>query len=199
VLQAKVIYSREEKKSSKMSLVPRFYTIDPVDFNHFGSRQHRQPTVEELLATTGFHRAWDHVPHDQNLLEEKHSAANVTQFNDGKIQICIDVHHFGQNDITVKTLRNTIIIEGRHEELVDEFGSVERHFVRKYPLPKANQTSDVQSTLSSDGVLTVTVLAPAKVVKEDEDHRVVPIHRTGAIHLTLHNFHETAPEKPIWK
>lgn len=73
----------------------------------------------------------------------------------------LDVQQFAPSEITVKTLDSTVIVEGRHEEKQDEHGFVSRHFVRRYVLPADIEISNIVSSLSSDGVLTVT--APKKV------------------------------------
>lgn len=79
-------------------------------------------------------------------------------FGKDGFQACVDVHHFQPSEVTVKTVDHTVIIEGKHEERDDGHGSVERHFVRKYVLPKEYDMNQVHSTLSSDGVLTIKVI-----------------------------------------
>lgn len=73
----------------------------------------------------------------------------------------MDVQQFAPSEITVKTVNNQVIVEGKHEEKQDEHGYISRHFVRKYLLPPDTEPQDVSSSLSSDGVLTIT--APKKV------------------------------------
>jgi crystallin alpha B len=77
------------------------------------------------------------------------------------VQVILDVQQFSPSEITVKTINNTVIVEGKHEEKQDEHGYVSRHFVRRYVLPSDIELNDIVSSLSSDGVLTVT--APKKV------------------------------------
>jgi len=77
------------------------------------------------------------------------------------LQVTLDVQQFAPNEVTVKVVGQTVVVEGRHEEKQDEHGSISRQFVRKYQLPQDIQMDQVTSTLSSDGVLTVT--APKKV------------------------------------
>lgn len=98
-------------------------------------------------------------------------------------QACVDVHHFHPSEISVKTVDNEIIIEGKHEDRNDYLGSVQRHFIRKYQLPKNYDPNLVNSTLSTDGVLIVK--APLTVAIES-GHRNVPIHHTNTpIHLSI--------------
>lgn len=76
-------------------------------------------------------------------------------------QVILDVQQFSPDEITVKTVDNYVIVEAKHEERQDEHGYISRHFVRRYVLPPSHDLVNVTSTLSSDGVLTVT--APKKV------------------------------------
>jgi len=64
----------------------------------------------------------------------------------------------------VKKIEKNIIVEAKHEEKKDEHGFISRQFVRRYVLPVSHDPLEVVSTLSSDGVLTVT--APKKVRDE---------------------------------
>jgi len=76
-------------------------------------------------------------------------------------QVILDVQQFSPDEITVKTIDNQVIIEAKHEEKQDEHGYISRQFVRRYVLPSSHDLANVTSTLSSDGVLTIT--APRKV------------------------------------
>lgn len=81
----------------------------------------------------------------------------------------LDVQQFSPEEITVKTVGKNIIIEAKHEERQDEHGFVSRHFLRRYVLPPSHDVINITSSLSSDGVLTIT--APKKVSNEEEKHR----------------------------
>lgn len=76
-------------------------------------------------------------------------------------QVILDVQQFSPDEITVKTVDNHVTVEAKHEEKQDEHGYVSRHFVRRYVLPPSHDLANITSTLSSDGVLTIT--APKKV------------------------------------
>ncbi|RLU15937.1 hypothetical protein DMN91_011695 [Ooceraea biroi] len=76
-------------------------------------------------------------------------------------QVILDVQQFSPDEITVKTVDNHVIVEAKHEERQDEHGYISRHFVRRYLLPPSHDLANVNSTLSSDGILTIT--APKKV------------------------------------
>lgn len=57
-------------------------------------------------------------------------------------------------------------------------GYVSRQFTRKYCLPAGHDPNDVLSSLSSDGVLTVS--APKRALPPPNQERAVPIQHTGA-------------------
>ncbi|XP_011549246.3 protein lethal(2)essential for life [Plutella xylostella] len=95
-----------------------------------------------------------------------------------KFQVNLDVQHFTPDEITVKTDDGFIIVEGKHEEKKDDHGMVARQFVRKYSLPRGTRPETVSSSISADGVLTVTApLDPSAAV----GLRVVPIEKTGPV------------------
>lgn len=108
-------------------------------------------------------------------------------------QVCMDVSQFKPNELTVKTVDKTVIVEGKHEEREDDHGMIQRHFIRKYTLPKDYDPKDVLSTISSDGVLTVKAPPPpSKAIKANE--RVVQIQQTGPAHLSVKAPEETNSE-----
>lgn len=104
--------------------------------------------------------------------------------SDGTFQVCMDVSKFKPNELTVKTVDNTVVVEGKHEEREDDHGLIQRHFVRKYMLPKNYDAQEVVSTISSDGILTVKAPPPPnKAIKQNE--RIVQIQQTGPAHLSV--------------
>lgn len=96
-----------------------------------------------------------------------------------KFQVNVDVQHFAPEDISVTVVNGYIVIEGKHEERLDEHGYVSRQFVRRYPLPEGCLPDTVESKLSSDGVLTVT--APRVLPLPSTGERIVPIVKTGPV------------------
>ena len=99
-------------------------------------------------------------------------------------QVCMDVSHFTPNELTVKTVDRDVVVEGKHEEREDEHGFIQRHFIRKYSLPKGYDPKDVVSTISSDGVLTVKAPPPAIKAKNNNE-RIIQIQQTGPAHLSV--------------
>ncbi|KAH8335197.1 hypothetical protein KR067_011064 [Drosophila pandora] len=99
-------------------------------------------------------------------------------------QVCMDVSQFKPNELTVKVVDKTVVVEGKHEEREDGHGLIQRHFVRKYTLPKDFDPNEVVSTVSSDGVLTLK--APPPPSKEQaKPERIVQIQQTGPAHLSV--------------
>ncbi|KAJ8964345.1 hypothetical protein NQ314_004988 [Rhamnusium bicolor] len=90
-----------------------------------------------------------------------------------KFQLKLDVQNFKPEEISVKTLNgNAIQIEAKHEEKHDDDkGYISRELVRRFILPKGHDLKSVVSSLSPDGVLTIT--APRKV--EELEEKVIPI------------------------
>lgn len=105
-------------------------------------------------------------------------------------QVCMDVAQFTPNELTVKTVDREVVVEGKHEEREDEHGFIQRHFIRKYTLPKGYDPKDVVSTISSDGVLTVKAPPPASKNKKSNE-RIIQIQQTGPAHLSVKQPEET--------
>ncbi|CAG9833598.1 unnamed protein product [Diabrotica balteata] len=96
-------------------------------------------------------------------------------YDKNKFQVNVDVQHFKPEEIQVKFANNTVTVEAEHEEKQDEHGQIYRHFVRKYTIPESYDIKQLQSQLSSDGVLTLS--APKSGDKLE--HRTIPIIQTN--------------------
>ncbi|XP_029030114.1 alpha-crystallin A chain-like [Betta splendens] len=70
--------------------------------------------------------------------------------------IYLDVKHFSPEELSVHVSDKFITVHARHEDRQDDHGFVAREFVRKYRLPSGVSAADVTSSLSHDGVLTIT-------------------------------------------
>ncbi|XP_053686971.1 protein lethal(2)essential for life-like [Sabethes cyaneus] len=116
-----------------------------------------------------YHRPWRTV-------RSHHDTGSFVDLDHCRFQINLDVQQFSPDELSVRMVNDTVVVEGKHEEKQDEHGLVSRHFVRKYVLPSGHEPEDVVSSLSSDGVLTVT--APKKVEPPAANERVVPITQT---------------------
>lgn len=126
--------------------------------------------------------------HWPRLDDMQRSAIEIVHSTIGKdgFQVCLDVHRFAPNEITVKTIDRFIVVTGEHEERQDEHGFVARHFSRRYVLPEGFDMEQVVSQLSSDGVLTIKAPPPAKSL-QGSNVRVLQIQHTGPAHLSIGN------------
>ncbi|CAD7082739.1 unnamed protein product [Hermetia illucens] len=163
-----------------MSLIPLLFEMDPWemrrtrrnDWDLFGLGITPRE-IRELMA----------VPRFPLEAARRAASSDLQPAIIGKdgFQVCVDVQQFRPNEITVKTVDNMVVVEGKHEERQDEHGYISRHFVRKYALPKGYDPKEVVSALSSDGVLTIKAPKPSEEQKANE--RIVQIQQTGPAHL----------------
>lgn len=113
------------------------------------------------------------------------AGSNLREFASGctikdensNFEILLDVQQFAPHQITVKMVDDYIVVEGKHEEKLDDHGLVSRQFKRRYPLPHDHLSDDVESSLSSDGILRI--LAPKKRVEPEKSERIVRITQVG--------------------
>ncbi|XP_026825398.1 heat shock protein 27-like [Ooceraea biroi] len=135
-----------------------------------------------------FSHWWETLERPHRLMDQRF-AINPTHFFEPSffdrrfpttrtIHVCLDVQQFEPDEITVKVLDDFVVVEGKHEEKKDEHGSISRHFIRKYMVPEQCDSEKLTSTLSLDGVLTIT--APRKPEAEEaRKERVINIEHTG--------------------
>ncbi|KPJ00670.1 PREDICTED: protein lethal(2)essential for life-like [Papilio xuthus] len=134
------------------------------------------------LLNREYFRTWRHLA-----AATKDLGSNIKVDVD-KYQINLDVQHFAPEEISVKTAGGYIIVEGNHEEKKDEHGYISRRFVRKYELPEGTLPEAVESKLSSDGVLIITV--PKPIPESIKDERKVPIVQTGPVRKEIKDQNE---------
>lgn len=170
----------------KMSIVPLVFRdwwedmerpVSRIWDQYFGRGLHRNDLVTDF-SDLGINRPFLHHPTPFRSLLGNNSTyyrpwRTVTRQNSGgsstikmekdNFQVILDVQQFSPDEITVKTVDKNVVVEAKHEERQDEHGFISRQFVRRYILPIDYDAINVTSTLSSDGVLTVT--APRKVKK----------------------------------
>ncbi|VDK47097.1 unnamed protein product [Anisakis simplex] len=73
-----------------------------------------------------------------------------------KFAVEMDVSQFHPEELSVNVRENELVVEGHHEERNDAHGSIERHFVRKYIIPKDTHLDAIVSHISDKGILSVT-------------------------------------------
>ncbi|KAK0090389.1 hypothetical protein PV325_000671 [Microctonus aethiopoides] len=174
-----------------MSVVPLMFRDWWDDFDwptsrlmdqHFGSGINRGDLLSGLssmgfnrprpvCSTPAYYRPW------RTLTRSNSGGASTIQCDKDKFEVILDVQQFSPDEITVKTIDNNVIVEAKHEEKKDEHGFISRQFVRRYVLPASHDPLEITSSLSSDGVLTIT--APKKIIKSTGTERIVNIVKTG--------------------
>lgn len=88
-----------------------------------------------------------------------------------QFEVKLNVSNFHANDLQVNVRGRELIISGHHDGREEgDGGTVERHFVRTYMLPKSANEKQLLSELSSDGILKVTV-----PTDESTEYRKIPI------------------------
>ncbi|XP_067001809.2 alpha-crystallin B chain [Anabrus simplex] len=110
------------------------------------------------------------------------SGVSSIQYDKDAFRASIDVQQFKPEEIVVKTVGNSVVVEGKHEERPDKHGFISREFQRRYTLPKDVDPNTVTSKLSSDGILSIE--APRKALPQPEGERVIPITQVGAPAVT---------------
>lgn len=141
--------------------------------DHPGTVARRDPFFHpEQAALHTLSKLLSHIPQ-----VEKDTSITVDKDH---FQAKLDVQQFKPEELTVKVNDdNTVTIEGKHEEKPDEHGFISRHFVRKYVLPEDCDVQKIQSSLSSDGVLSIS--APKKPDVKQVSYKQIPIIRTGPV------------------
>ncbi|MFH4975601.1 hypothetical protein AB6A40_002310 [Gnathostoma spinigerum] len=111
-----------------------------------------------------------------------------------RFSVDVDAYQFKPEEIQVKTLDDTLLIEGRHEDVRDSDNFTKMYFVRKYQLPSDVDPADVTSSIDSTGRLTVE--AKKRYALESGRERVIPIEsasrRGETVHSTSSNINTSA-------
>lgn len=148
-----------------MALIPHHH--EPAIYDtHFGQIIHPEILKDVLMAP--------HKLRSLHLADQVGNKSPLSLITKDGFQVSLDVQQFEPKEIVVKACDNQVIVEGKHEEKDDHHGTISRHFVRKYSLPKDIDIADLQTTLSSDGILTL------KAHKRGAgNEHVIPIQQTG--------------------
>jgi Hsp20/alpha crystallin family len=84
-----------------------------------------------MVPRAGFSGSWS-LPRQSASTEAE---PKTYKFDTKGFTALVDVHSFQPNEISVKTIDHTIVVECRHGSREDSHGQIERHFVRKFNLP----------------------------------------------------------------
>ncbi|KAG5318722.1 L2EFL protein, partial [Pseudoatta argentina] len=119
-----------------------------------------------------YNRPWGDL-----LRSREEGGISTVRADKDKFQVVLDVQQFKPEEINVKVVDKFVIVEAKHEEKQDEHGWISRQFVRKYMIPEQCDIDQVSSSLSSDGILSIT--APRKDRPKSQNERTIKIQHTG--------------------
>ncbi|XP_021331756.2 crystallin, alpha B, b isoform X1 [Danio rerio] len=103
------------------------------------------------------------------------SGVSEVKMEKDQFSLSLDVKHFAPEELSVKIIGDFIEIHAKHEDRQDGHGFVSREFLRKYRVPVGVDPASITSSLSSDGVLTVT--GPLKLSDGPERTIAIPVTR----------------------
>merc|ERR1711970_600623 len=99
---------------------------------------------------------------DMNLFQSKDSEVIRVKEDDNKMEVSLDTSQYRPDELSVSVSNGLVTVEGKHEEKAEDGSKmVSRQFVRKYTLPRGATPENVNSNLSSDGVLVITATKDA--------------------------------------
>merc|ERR1719474_2272376 len=111
-----------------------------------------------------------------SMLDRKQDCSTIKHNeDDNKVEVHLDTSGYKPSELKVQVEGNTVRVEGKHEER-SQAGAVmvSRQFVKEYALPEGSKPEGVESSLSKDGVLVITMPKPRKAINTDKS-RSVPI------------------------
>lgn len=166
------------------SLLSYFLEPEPAEWSLFDPWRYALQSFGQLHGghLLPHYRSSSDIPalFNEYLKELQKDFETVQKLDENGFQFKIDVQQFKPEEINIKLDDNVVTVEGKHEERSDAHGTIERHFVRKFALPKGHvKLEELKSSMSSDGVLTIT--APKVPQAIENKTRVIPIEQTGPV------------------
>ncbi|XP_014205038.1 protein lethal(2)essential for life [Copidosoma floridanum] len=134
--------------------------------------QYLMPYEKRPHPLSTYYRPWAEL-----MRQVEGGGTSTVKADKDKFEVILDVAHFKPEEVTVKVVDKYIVVEGKHEEKKDEHGTISRHFIRKYMVPEQCNIDSVTSSLSSDGVLSIT--APRKEQPKVTNEKVISVQHTG--------------------
>ncbi|XP_012270089.1 protein lethal(2)essential for life [Orussus abietinus] len=163
----------------RMALIPKLFSHwwEHLDRphrlmdQHFGHGLHPDqlfnPSFYDRRFPFVYYRPWGELFRD-----DESSGWSVVKADKDKFQVALDVQQFKPEEVNVKVVDKYVVVEGKHEEKEDEHGMISRHFMRKYMIPEQCDVEKVSSTLSSDGVLTITAPRKPESIEQKQERTI---------------------------
>ena len=153
-----------------MSLLPRgFFSDWPTDFDNTWRLLHI-PVQPFRRLEREFENIQKQLTGDHML--EYENAYVTNESGNRRLQVRFDMQAYKPEEITVKTVDNKLVVQGKH---VEE-GPGRRNcseFTRVLGLPEGMDLKQLKSTLTKEGVLQIEGPAPPAI--EQPKERIVPI------------------------
>ncbi|GIY76558.1 hypothetical protein CEXT_7461 [Caerostris extrusa] len=70
-------------------------------------------------------------------------------------RVVLDVVHFEEPELKVTLYGNCLIVEGRHDSMLDPHGVISREFTRKFEIPSDVDYESFRSCLNCEGLLVI--------------------------------------------
>ena len=98
------------------------------------------------------------------------------QYDDDTYKITVNVENYNPEELTIKTVGNSVQVEAKHMEKTSDGRSFSsRNFTQSFSLPKGVNPDEVKSNLSKDGTLTIEAPLPQPKTSLKGTERMVPI------------------------
>jgi HSP20 family molecular chaperone IbpA len=98
------------------------------------------------------------------------------QYDDDTYKIMVNVENYNPDELTIKTVGNSVQVEAKHMEKTSDGRSFSsRNFTQSFSLPKGVNPDEVKSSLSKDGTLTIEAPLPQPKTALKGSERMVPI------------------------
>lgn len=105
------------------------------------------------------------------------SGATVSD-DKNQFKVNLDVQQFKPNEVNVKVVDDYLVVDGKHEEKRDKHGFISRQFTRRYKLPDDVIPDNISSSISSDGILSISAPKKSKAI-DGGNERQIPIVQTN--------------------
>ena len=109
-----------------------------------------------------------------DIAKEEESKKSMVIAEDGSFKVCLPVTDFKPEELAVKVMGDSLLVEAHHEEKDEKTGGFRKqHFQQQFLIPKSCDKEALTSSLSAAGVLTVS--APSKAIKAAPSEKNIEI------------------------
>jgi len=120
---------------------------------------------------------------DENLTDVNQDTNLINLKNeDSKMEISLNTAGYKPSELQVNVVDGEITIEGKHEEKTEAGHTMlSRQFSRRYNLPAEAKLDGVESNLSQDGILVITVPKEKRINEVKESQKLGLRNQTSAV------------------